>query len=349
MPSVGELAPFFSLWYQEVITLSRNGLHNRVISNTLIDSEGFYMEPRGNELIARYKAVYSMGVEAPVTEEMILAHWELEKQLTQDLLSSTPQNRWETFDRSYTRLYSDLEWLNRSAGESRPTMRVSRDHEKWCTAIGSPPLALYEIGSGKGELITYLARKGFLCKATEVTRERGEKHLDAGVPNLSWGVSDGVHLERFESAASYDVVISDQVLEHLHPDDIEAHLRGVHQILKAGGRYIFRTPHRFSGPHDVSRVFKCDRPLGMHLKEYTHREFMTAVRQAGFKRAYYPFIPGRNAAGKRFVGRLYLRVLVTVEDLLSLVPTHKMRRLCAELLRKLRLFSDNISLMAEKE
>lgn len=306
------------------------------------------MEPRGNALIARYKAVYSIPDDAPVTEQMILSHWELEKQLTQDLLLSTPQNRWEMFDRSYTRLYSDLEWLNRSVGESRPVVEENHDHEKWSTAIGAPPLALYEIGSGKGELIMYLARKGFHCKATEVTRERGEKHLDEGVPNLSWGVSDGVHLERFESAASYDIVISDQVLEHLHPDDIEAHLRGVHQILKPGGRYIFRTPHRFSGPHDVSRVFECDRPLGMHLKEYTHREFMTALRRAGFKRAYYAFIPARNAAGKRFVGRLYLRVLVSVEDLLSVVPTHKMRRLCAELLGRLKLFSHGVSLTAEK-
>ncbi len=305
------------------------------------------MEPRGQELIARYKANYSIPAEAPVTEQMILAHWELEKQLTHELLSSTPQNRWETFERCYTRLYSDLEWLNRIVGESRPAA-AGHKHDKWCNAIGAPPLALYEIGSGKGELITYLAQQGFRCKATEVTRERGEKHLKASVPNLLWGVSDGVHLERFESAASYDLVISDQVLEHFHPDDIAAHLRGVHQILKPGGRYIFSTPHRFSGPHDVSRVFKCDKPCGMHLKEYTYREFVAALRQAGFKRAYYAFIPARNEAGKRFWGGLYLRVLLTVEALLAFIPTHKARRLCAKLLRKLGLFSNGISLTAEK-
>jgi SAM-dependent methyltransferase len=306
------------------------------------------MKPTGQELIARYKANYSIPVEAPVTEEMILAHWELEKQLTHDLLSSTPQNRWETFDRSYTRLYSDLEWLNRFANESRPPAVASHENKKWCAAIGAPPLAIYEIGSGKGELITYLAKQGFFCKATEVTRERGEKHVHASVPNLSWGISDGVHLEHFETAASYDLVISDQVLEHLHPDDVGAHLRGVYQIVKPSGRYIFRTPHRFSGPHDVSRVFGYDRPLGMHLREYTHRELVSALRKAGFRRAYYAFIPAHNAAGKRLLGELYLRVLLTVEYLLSFVPTHKLRRLCAELLGKLGLFSHNISLVAEK-
>jgi SAM-dependent methyltransferase len=306
------------------------------------------VEPRGNELIARYKAVYSIPAEAPVTEEMILAHWELEKRLTQELLASTPQNRWETFDRNYTRLYTDLAWLNQAEGEARPTAEADRDHQKWHTAIGAPPLALYEIGSGKGGLLTFLARAGFVCKATEVTRERGQKHLDPDVPNLSWSVSDGVHLDQFEGVASYDVVVSDQVLEHLHPDDVGEHLRGVYQILKDDGRYIFRTPHRFSGPHDVSRVFKYDEPQGMHLKEYTNREFISAARAAGFKRPYYPFMPVHNATARRILGRIYLRVLLTVEDLLSLVPSHKSRRRSAELLKKFHLFGDNIALAAEK-
>ncbi len=306
------------------------------------------MLPRGNDLIARYKAVYSIPVEASITEQMILSHWELEKQLTQELLSSTPERRWETFERGYSRLYSELEWLNRLVGESRPIVADDMQHKEWRTAVGAPPQEIYEIDSGKGELITYLARQGFRCKATEVTHELGELLFDDGEPNLSWGVSDGVHLDSFEGAASYDVVISDQVLEHLHPDDVGAHLRGVHQILKPGGRYIFRTPHRFTGPHDVSRVFRCDSPVGMHLKEYSYREFVTALRRAGFKRVYYAFIPVRSTAGKKILGGLYLRVLIATEIFLSLVPTCKIRRACAQLLGKLKLFSHGVSITAEK-
>ena len=305
------------------------------------------MEPRGTELVARYKAVYSMRDEAPVTEQMILTHWELEKQLTAELLASTPQNRWETFDRSYTRLYDELGWLNRLVDASEPAAAVNpSQHRKWHGAIGAAPLRVYEIGSGKGELIKYLAAQGFTCKATEVTRERGAKHVDGAMPNLSWGISDGVHLDRFEGGAGYDVVISDQVLEHLHPDDVAAHLRGVRGILKPGGRYIFRTPHRFSGPHDVSRVFKCDSPKGMHLKEYTQREFIAALREAGFRQIHHPFMPIRHATLRRWIGWVYLRVLVSVEDALSLIRGHRSRRRYAQLLRRLHLFSDNVALSA---
>lgn len=306
------------------------------------------MEPRGPELVARYKANYSIPTEAPVTEQMILAHWELEKQLTHDLLTSSPQNRWETFDQSYTRLYSDLDWLNRFSGESRTDASERTAHEKWVKAIGAPPpLTVYEIGSGKAGLITSLARQGFDCKATEVTRERGEKHSDGSTPNLSWSVSDGVHLERFERADSFDVVISDQVIEHLHPDDVGAHLSGAYQILKPGGRYVFSTPHRFSGPHDVSRVFKCDTPIGMHLKEYTYRELVPAVRKAGYKRTYFAFFPVDGAAGV-ILARIYLWVLLATEYLLGWIPSHRLRRVCAKAFRKIGLFSDGVSLTAEK-
>ncbi|MEK7729431.1 MAG: methyltransferase domain-containing protein, partial [candidate division KSB1 bacterium] len=166
--------------------------------------------------------------------------------------------------------------------------------------------------------------------------------------NLSWSVSDGVHLEQFEARASYDLVISDQVLEHFHPEDIAAHLRGVHEILKPNGRYIFSTPHRYSGPHDVSRVFKCARPCGMHLQEYTYREFARALRQAGFTRLTYAFMPGRNAARNNWQGKFYLGVLLFTETLLACVPTHSARRWCAQALRKLGLFSHGISLSAKK-
>lgn len=43
------------------------------------------MEPRGLELITRYKRTYSIPAEAEITEQMILDHWELERKLTKDL------------------------------------------------------------------------------------------------------------------------------------------------------------------------------------------------------------------------------------------------------------------------
>jgi SAM-dependent methyltransferase len=238
-------------------------------------------EPRGRELILRYKQNYSIPEEADVSEEMILRHWELEKKLTRQLLDSRPENRWEVFDRCYSILYKELDWLNRLSVE--PSTPPEAQYKGWVDLIGPAPKRIYEIGSGKGRMISYLASLGYECRATEITRERGEKHVSA-FPSLTWAISDGVHLDKFEQVNSYDVVVSDQVIEHLHPEDVVDHFKGVRKILKNKGRYIFAMPHKFFGPWDVSRIFKKSKPKGMHLKEYTVYETVKALRSAGFVR-----------------------------------------------------------------
>jgi cyclopropane fatty-acyl-phospholipid synthase-like methyltransferase len=314
------------------------------------------MEPRGNELIARYKQNYLIPPQAKVTEEMILSHWNLEKQLTQKLLNSTPNNRWEVFEQCYSTLYKELEWINRLTEQKNS--QPKQKYAEWLEVIGSPPKKLYEIGSGKGEMIQFLAESGFECKATEVSRERGKKHVLDSFPNLLWGNSDGIHLDRFEQAGTYDVVISHQVVEHFHPDDLIEHLEGCRNILIEDGRYIFSTPHCYTGPHDVSIVFNRDRPQGMHLKEYTYRELVRAIKQAGYKNVYCS-IPSifRKLLSKLGIvrqkqiakfGTFYLELMLAVETMLSLIPNVRLKRSLAKVLRKVAIFRDNVFLVAQK-
>lgn len=307
-------------------------------------------EPRGPELVARYQAVYGIPADAAVTEQMILRHWELERRLTAELRESRPDNRWEIFERCYSTLYSELEWLNR-LGALDQQLSPEYLYEDWVHMIGKPPKRVYEVGSGKGELIGYLARLAFECRGSEVTRERGERWASPH-PNLSWGITDGVHLEKFEPADTYDVVISDQLIEHLHPHDLVEHFRGALRILAPGGRYIFATPHAFFGPMDVSQVFGCETPKGMHLKEYTYAEIVRALREAGFTRIYGSFKLPRKV--RRLLGgrphprlsRLYLRYLRLLESLIGALPTQHLKRRVARA-SKLLLF-DGVVAVAQK-
>jgi SAM-dependent methyltransferase len=289
----------------------------------------------GAELVRRYKVNYGIPAHAPVTEKMILHHWALERRLTSELLSSDPEHRREVFERCYTTLYSELQWLNEQIGVAWKES-TGGDAADWAQLIGPPPKRIYEIGSGKGRLIAALAERGYDCTATEITHERGEKWTPAHAP-LRWTASDGVHLSQFEELDSYDAVISDQVIEHLHPDDLAEHLRGAHAILRPGGRYVFSTPHAYEGPFDVSRVFGSDRPAGMHLKEYTYGELRTALRDAGFTRIEASFrLPRRVRAriGGRphpVPSRAYLAYLCAVERLIAPLP-HRARRLIARAL-----------------
>lgn len=88
--------------------------------------------------------------------------------------------------------------------------------------------------------------------------------------NFQLIVYDGYNLDEIASN-SIDIVFSDQLIEHFHPEDTKLHFKLVHRVLKPGGKYIFRAPHPLSGPHDVS-VYFCDEAEGLHLKEWTYTE-----------------------------------------------------------------------------
>lgn len=308
------------------------------------------------ELVERYRRKYRISDDVEITPEMVLQHWNLERRLTLELLDSTPAKRWIVFERCYTELYDELEWLNRVTGVS--TVPKEQQFADWNTEVGRSPRAIYEVGSGKGQLIAYLAELGHNCTGTDVSQERGDKHQPDGPPNLRWAKTDGVHLDRFEQLASYDLVLSNQVIEHLHPDDTQEHFDSAFRILKPGGRYLFSTPHRHGGPFDVSVVFQYDAPHGMHLKEYMFHELMLIATRAGFRDLYVVMpVRFRKALGRlgirsdkriRLVERLYLRWLLVLERVLFLVPTHRRRREASRFLRRLGLFSDNIFLSAQK-
>ena len=72
--------------------------------------------------------------------------------------------------------------------------------------------------------------------------------------NFKLIIYDGYDLGEIEDN-SIDIIFSDQLIEHLYPKDTKFHFELAYRILKKGGKYIFCTPHAFSGPHDISKYF----------------------------------------------------------------------------------------------
>ncbi|OGY83694.1 MAG: hypothetical protein A3F54_04905 [Candidatus Kerfeldbacteria bacterium RIFCSPHIGHO2_12_FULL_48_17] len=93
-------------------------------------------------------------------------------------------------------------------------------------------------------------------------------------------------------AASVDFVFSQEVFEHLHPQDGVNHLREVYALLKPEGRYIMMMPNRLFGPNDISGQFlaRGSQAQGLHLREYSYAEITDLARQAGFRRVTSPLI-----------------------------------------------------------
>ena len=95
----------------------------------------------------------------------------------------------------------------------------------------------------------------------------------------------------------------------------------VAEALAPGGHYVFRTPHRFNGPHDVSMYFTSGDPEGFHMKEWTYGELRTVLRRSGY---------GKLTAiwsAKGMAVRLPLWVMAMKESVYRPLPRNLRRKL----------------------
>jgi SAM-dependent methyltransferase len=260
-------------------------------------------------MLEKYRANYGLGDE--IGAENVRAHLQLEAELTDRLLNSAQEERFDIFVDAYTRLYAELPWLNKISEPS-----TEHDLLAWKALIGSQK-RVYEIGSGRGRLIKYLALQGNECVATEITRERGARFVNNPIANMTWHQTDGVHLSEFENEGFYDYVISDQVFEHLHPDDHRTHFLEARKILKSGGAYILRAPHGSAGPHDLSRVVGSTIPVFMHLFEPRYVDLSRLMKLANFAQQYaviqIPYLTRKF--GLTGTSRYFLRYQLAIESM----------------------------------
>jgi SAM-dependent methyltransferase len=208
--------------------------------------------------------------------------YEVEKSLRAQLLSAPAEQRATVFLKTYDELFERCPW-HPALGEAARSDASSRQR-KLVEAL-QPFLPrdrdarILEIGCGMGELLSGLSRLGYDCTGLDVSRTRIERLRLRQGPRLRFQQAEGTRLP-FEGA-SFDLVISIQLFEHLHPDDAETHLLETCRVLKPGGRYLLETPNKWAGPGDVSRFFS-DRPEGFHLREYSIAELSGLMSQAGY-------------------------------------------------------------------
>lgn len=180
------------------------------------------------------------------------------------------------------------------------------------------------------------------CVGIDISREVLIRQPD-DPPNLELYIMDAVELNF--PANSFDIALSSQLIEHLHPDDVKHHFINVHRVLKESGVYGFSTPSRLNGPHDVSQSFD-DVPTGFHLKEWTYRELMNQLKIAGFRKIRTMILPWRlvkRLSFARIMGTVPVGLLVPGE---MFVENVKYKRVRTEFCKWFRISS--IYIIAQK-
>ena len=215
------------------------------------------------------------------TPEQLRRHYEVERELA-DRLRGAPREERRTL---YSAVYDEL--FRRVPDHPQLTWRSDPAERAEAVAVQlqvlgpflSPESTLLEIGAGDCALSLAAARTVRHVYALDVSAEI-TRDLDTP-DNFELILSDGTSVP--VPAGSVDVAYSNQLMEHLHPDDAEEQLRNIYEALAPGGAYVCITPNRLLGPADISKYFD-EVATGFHLKEYTNRELAALCREVGFRR-----------------------------------------------------------------
>jgi SAM-dependent methyltransferase len=229
------------------------------------------------------------------THRQLVEHFEIERELADKLKSSTKETRRtlykDLYDELFRRVPHHPQLTEKASAEAR---RLSAARQvRFLLSIATSRPVFLEVGAGDCLTSLEMAKSASQVYAVDVSSEITAK-INAP-DNFQLLLSDGSSID--VPAQSVDLAFSNQLMEHLHPDDALEQLRNIHRALKRNGEYFCITPNRFSGPHDVSQHF-AEVACGFHLREYCLGELLLLFNSAGFSEFHI------------FVGKdgLYVRV-----------------------------------------
>jgi len=207
--------------------------------------------------------------------EQIYNHYLVEKSIAEKLKASNREERKRIYKTMYDELYSKVPDHPRLHRRESTLLTEDKNRNKLSLVHGllNRSKVFVEFAAGDCRFAAELAKYVKYVYGIDISDQRNPAHRFP--KNFSLIVYDGYELNEIESE-SVDVVFSDQLIEHFHPEDTKLHFKLVHRLLKPGGKYVFRTPHSLSGPHDISQYFS-DEEECFHLKEWTYIEIQTIL------------------------------------------------------------------------
>jgi len=250
--------------------------------------------------------------------ERIRAHYLVERELADRIRRAKgPEERRHIFSTMYDELFERVPDHPRLISDHDRMERRARDLERNLAQLRpylSEDCSFLEIGAGDCALSVQVASRVRHVYAVDISDQTQGRALPS---NCELVISDGRSIPVPEG--SVDVAFSDQLMEHLHPDDAMEQLRGIRDCLRPGGTYVCVTPNRLYGPTDVSGYFD-DVARGFHLREYSLREIRRLFTTSGF--GHLDVYVGARG----WFARCPPRPLETVETVLERLPSRMRRR-----------------------
>jgi ubiquinone/menaquinone biosynthesis C-methylase UbiE len=245
------------------------------------------------------------------TIEQLKEHYEIEKELALKLYKSTKEERRTLYTDVYNELFARVknhpQLMYKSSTEDS-LLRVTQEIKNIQPYINKDSTFL-EIGAGDCALsikISELVKTVYAIDVSDAITKDLEKPT-----NFQLILSDGTSIPIPENSVSF--AYSNQLMEHLHPDDAFEQLKNIYKALTKNGTYMCITPNSINGPHDISKYFETV-ARGFHLKEYSVTELSNLFSDVGFSKVRL------LVSLKQFRIHLPVFFMKLLEKLLNILP-----------------------------
>jgi len=258
----------------------------------------------------------SMPRNEPRSRERLRHHYEVEKALAARLRTAPREQRLHMLTGLYEELFRQVPDHPRRTRKHTPedSRRDVMKQMQFLRRFLRPEITLLEIGPGDCALAFEAAKSVHQVYAVDVDAILSRNSQPPA--NFRLFLSDGISVP--VPAQSVHLAYSNQLMEHLHPQDASEQLRNISSALAPGGAYVCLTPNRLNGPHDISRSFS-EEADGFHLKEYTVSELEALFRATGFRRI------AAYARTKDLWLRVPMGLIRALEAMLHRVPARQRR------------------------
>jgi SAM-dependent methyltransferase len=214
------------------------------------------------------------------SEERLRAHWEIERELANRLRTASREERTTLYGTVYDELFRRVPDHPQVVRRKDPAEREASGRQQAALVRHFLPAGgvFLEVGAGDCSLSLALTPYAKRVYAVEVSREIA--YVEDAPANFELLITDGRAIPT--QRETVDLAYSNQLMEHLHPEDASEQVGEIFAALAPGGRYLCLTPNRFLGPSDISMYFEDEVASGFHLREYSNRELAGLLADAGF-------------------------------------------------------------------
>lgn len=259
--------------------------------------------------------------------EQLRNHFLVEKSIAARIMQSTRTERALLYKTMYDELFSFVPDHPRLTRQSNDDLQARINEKKfvYVKKFINSSTKLVEFAPGDCSFSMELANKVKFVYGVDISNQ--SKQSNRIPENFKLIIYDGYNLQGI-NFDSIDLVFSDQLIEHFHPEDTQLHFELVYRLLRTSGKYVFHTPHYLTGPSDISSYFS-DEPVCFHLKEWTFSELRMLLKGVGFLNitAYWKI--------KGSIVRVPYIYFELCEKILSLFPKPKIRTIAELIIRSI--------------